>query len=62
MMNGRCRSFIVLLYLCFALFIMLFIITMSFSLLGYWIGVGGIYFRFLLVNYLLILKWLFLGY
>lgn len=40
MMNSRCRSFIVLLYLCFALFIMLFIIIISFSLLGYWI-VGG---------------------
>ncbi len=40
MMNSRYRSFIVLLYLCFALFIALFIIAMSSSLLGYWIGGG----------------------
>lgn len=39
-MNSRYRSFIALLYLCLALFIALFIITMSFSLLGYWIGGG----------------------
>lgn len=39
-MNNRYRSFISLLYLCSVLFITLFIITMSFSLLGYWIGGG----------------------
>lgn len=39
-MNSRYRSFIILLYLCSVLFITLFIITMSFSLLGYWIGGG----------------------
>ena len=39
-MNFRCRSFIVLLYLCLAIFSMLLIITISFSLLGYWIGGG----------------------
>ena len=40
MMNFRCRSFIVLLYLCLAIFSMLLTITISFSLLGYWIGGG----------------------
>lgn len=39
-MNSRNRSFIVLIYLCSVLFITLFIITMSFSLLGFWIGGG----------------------
>lgn len=48
MMNSKNRSFIVLLYLCSALFIMLFIIAMSFSLLGYWIGGGdGIFLFFI---------------
>ena len=40
MMNSSYRSFIALLYLCSVLFITFFIITMSFSLLGYWIGGG----------------------
>lgn len=39
-MNSKCKSLIILLYLCSALFIALFIISMSFSLLGYWIGNG----------------------
>lgn len=40
MMNSRYRSFVALIYLCSVLFIALFIITMSFSLLGYWTGGG----------------------
>ncbi|ROP60023.1 hypothetical protein EDF81_2848 [Enterobacter sp. BIGb0383] len=46
MMNSRYRSFILLLYLCSTIFITLFIITMSFSLLGYWIGGGDNIFSF----------------
>jgi len=40
MVNSKYRSFIILLYLCLSLFIALFIIAMSFSLLGYWVGGG----------------------
>ncbi len=40
MMNGKYKSIIALVYLCSVLFIVLFIITMSFSLLGYWTGGG----------------------
>lgn len=45
-MNNRYRSFIALLYLCSVLFITLFIIVMSFILLGYWIGGGKDIFPF----------------
>lgn len=40
MNGGRYRSFIALIYLCLFLFIVIFIITTLFGLLGYWIGEG----------------------
>lgn len=40
MNGGRYKSFIELIYLCLFLFIVIFIITTLFGLLGYWIGEG----------------------
>lgn len=40
MNGGRYKSFIALIYLCLFLFIVIFIITTLFGLLGYWIGEG----------------------
>lgn len=39
-MNEKHRSIISLLYLCLSFFIALFIISVFFSLLGYWVGGG----------------------
>ena len=39
-MNVKYNSIIILFYLCSACFIGLFIISMSFDLLGYWVGYG----------------------
>lgn len=39
-MNSKYRSVIALFYLCSSLFIILFIMAVLFSLLGYWVGGG----------------------
>ncbi|OCN12645.1 hypothetical protein B9L20_27210 [Serratia marcescens] len=39
-MNSKYRSVIALFYLCSSLFIVLFIMAVLFSLLGYWVGGG----------------------
>lgn len=39
-MNSKYRSVIALFYLCSSLFIVLFILAVLFSLLGYWVGGG----------------------